>query len=82
MPADIPQVIGTAAADRKGLGILEFLDIDLVIGAIAVILDPEGDGFKQLIIFDQFYVTNCMDFLSSPDHFIGPIGVHILDKVR
>jgi hypothetical protein len=80
--ADVPQVIRTATADGKGLGVLEFLDIYLIIGSVAVVLDPESDRFKQLIIFDQFDISNGMDLLSPANHFIGPIGIHILDKVR
>lgn len=82
MPADIAEVIRAAAPDGEGLGILELLDIDLVISSVAVVLYAEGNGLEELVIFDQFNIANGMDLFSPANHFIGPIGIYILNKVR
>ena len=82
MTADVPEVIGAAAADRQGLGVLEFLDINLVVGSVTVVLHPESHRLEQLIVFYQLDISDGMDLLAAPDYFIRSIGVHIFDKVR
>src|ERR1700743_309964 len=82
MTADISQIIWAAAANGQRLGVLEFLHVYFVIRGIAVILNPEGNRFEQLVVFDQLYVTNGVDLFPPTNHFIGSIGIYILNKVR
>jgi hypothetical protein len=82
MTADIPQVIGAAAADGQRFGVLELLHIHFIIRGIAVVLNPEGNRLEQLVVFDQLYVTNSVDLFPPTNHFISSIGIYILNKVR
>src|SRR5687768_2859569 len=82
MPAYITQVIRAATAHGRGFGILELLDIYFIIRGVAVILNPEHSGAKQVIVFYEFNKTNGMNLFSSADHFIRSMGINVLDKVR
>ena len=82
MPANIPQVIGACTTHGGGPGILEFLNINFVIGGIAVVFYPEHGRTEQVIILYQFDETNSMNFFPSADHFVSSMGVNVLDKVR
>src|SRR5258708_37470392 len=82
MAADISQVIRAAAANGKRLGILEFLHVYLIVRRITVVFYPEGNRLEQLVVFDQLYIANSMDFLSPANYFVSPIGIYIFNKVR
>src|ERR1700748_1533237 len=75
MTADISQIIRTAASHGKCLRIAEFLNKNLVIRGITVILDPEGYRFEKLIIFNKLNVTYGVNLLTPADNFIGSIRV-------
>jgi hypothetical protein len=44
MPANVSQIVRATAPHGHRFGIFEFLDIDFVIGRIAIVLNPEGYG--------------------------------------
>ena len=82
MAADISQVIRASAAQRSGLGVFEFLNVNFIIRGVAIVFYPEHRGAKEIIIFHQFYITNSMYFFSPADHFIRAMCVNIFNKVR
>ena len=82
VPTNIAQIIGAGTADGKGLGVLIFLDIDLIEGVIVIILHPERYRVQQFIMFNKLYVSDSMDLLASPDHFISPAIINKFQKVR
>src|SRR5204863_9581751 len=69
--ANIPEVVGTTTTNRNCLCVLEFLNIYFVISRIAVIFHAKSDSIQQLVVFNQFNKTNCMDLFSTSDYFIG-----------
>src|ERR1700755_1465 len=82
MAAYISQIIRAAATDRKCLCIPEFLNKNLIIGGITVILDPEGYGFEKLIILNKLHVSYGVNLLTPADNFIGSICINVFNKVR
>ena len=58
------------------------LYIDLIVGAVTIVLYPESDRTHQFIILYQLYITNSMNFFAPADNFICAVGIHIFNKVR
>jgi hypothetical protein len=82
MSADISQIIRATATDGKRLCVAEFLNKNLIVCGIAVILDPESHGLEEFIIFNKLNVSYGVNLLTPADNFIGSIRVNVFNKVR
>src|SRR5215212_10094813 len=81
MAANVTEIIRACASQRQRFRILKFLDINLVISRVAVILYPENGRAKKVIIFNQFYKSNSVNFFPPPYHLIRSMGIYVLQKM-
>ena len=79
--ADLAQVIGASATKGYQLGVGIFLDINLVKGAIGIVLYPENSASCKIIVLHEFNKSYRMDLLASADNLIGSVIVNILEYV-
>src|SRR5688500_10022811 len=70
MAADITKVIGTGATHTQGLGILIIRNVNFVKSGVVIILHTENCRTKKIVMLNQFYKTDRMNFFSPTDYFI------------